>query len=46
MKALKKLGQKSLVKMMSVTTEIFLIWANVVRTNIDWTNVKMTIQIC
>ena len=28
---------------MSVTVEIFLIWTNVTRTNVAWTNVNMTV---
>ena len=38
----KKLGPKSLVKIGSVRTEIFLIWTNVARTNVAWTNVAWT----
>ena len=30
---------KSLVKIRSVTAEIFLIWTNVVKTNVAWTNI-------
>ena len=37
---------KSLVKIESVTAEIFLIWTNVVRTNVDGTNVTVTVGIC
>ena len=44
-KALKKLGKKSLVKIGSVTAEIFLIWTNVARTNVAWTNVTVTVEI-
>ena len=33
----------SLVKIRSVTAEIFLIWTNVARTNVDWTSVTMTV---
>ena len=40
-KALKKLGPKSLVKVGSVTVEILLIWTNVARTYVAWTNVTM-----
>ena len=32
-------------KIWSITTEIFLIWTNVVRTNVAWTNVTVTIII-
>ena len=42
---LQKLGPKSLVRIGSVTTEIFLIWTNVARTNIGWTNIIMTVGI-
>ena len=41
-----KIGYKSLVKIKSVTAEIFLIWTNVARTNIVWTNVTVTDSIC
>ena len=34
-----------LVKIRSLTAEIFLIWKNVARTNIAWTNVTMTVRI-
>ena len=44
-KACKKLGPKSLVKIGSVTAEIFLIWTNVARRNVAWTNVTV-IQKC
>ena len=37
---------QSLVKIMSVSAEIFLIWTNVARTNITWTNVTVTVKIC
>ena len=36
------MGPKSLVNIVSVTAEIFLIWTNVDRTNVAWTNVIMT----
>ena len=36
----------SLVKIGSVTAEIFQIWANVARTNVAWTNVIVTVGIC
>ena len=35
-----------MVKIRSVTAEIFLIWTNVARTNVAWTNVTMTVGIC
>ena len=35
-----------MVKIGSVTIEIFLIWANVARTNVSWTNVTVTVGIC
>ena len=34
-----------MVKIGLVTAEIFLIWTNVVRTNVAWTNVTMTVGI-
>ena len=37
--ACNKFGLKSLDKIGSVTGEIFLIWANVAKTNVSWTNV-------
>ena len=37
---------ESLVKIGSVTAEIFLIWTNVARTNIAWTDVIVTVGIC
>ncbi len=45
-KVCKKLGLKNLVKIWSVTAEIFLIWTNVSRTNVAWTNVTVTVGIC
>ena len=39
----KALGPNSLVK---VRVESFLIWTNVARTNVDWTNVTVTVVIC
>ena len=36
---------KNLVKIWSVTAEIFLIWTNVTLTNVAWTNVPMTFVI-
>ena len=35
-----------MVKIWSVTAEIFLIWTNVARTNVAWTNVTVTVGIC
>ena len=46
MEAPKKLGPKSLVKIGSVRSEILLIWTNVPRRNIAWTNVTVTTKIC
>ena len=43
---LSKLGPKSLVKIGSVTAEILLIWTNVTKTNVTWTNVKVTVGNC
>ena len=34
-----------MVKSGSVTAEIFLIWTNVIRTNVAWTNVTMIVGI-
>ena len=45
-KVCKKLGLKNLVKIWSVTAEIFLIWTNVSRTNVAWTNVTVTVGMC
>ena len=42
----KKYGTKSLVKIGSVIAEFFLIWTNVVKTNVAWTNVTVTVRIC
>ena len=36
----------SFIKIGSVTAEIFLIWTNVTRTNVDWTNITETVGIC
>ena len=33
-----------MVKIGSVTAEIFLIWTNVARTNVAWTNVNVTVK--
>ena len=41
----KNLGPISLVKIVSVTAEIFLIWTIVARTNVAWTNITMTVGI-
>ena len=38
----KKLGPKSLVQIGPVTAEILLIWTNLARTNVAWTNVTVT----
>ena len=45
-KALKKLGPKSFVKVGSVTAEILLIWTNVARTYVSWTNVTKIAGFC
>ena len=37
---------ESLVKIGPVTAEILLIWTNVARTNVAWTNVTVTVYIC
>merc|ERR1711954_347672 len=37
---------QSFVKIGSVIVEIFLIWTNVTRTNVAWTNVIVTVGIC
>ena len=42
-KACKELGPKRLVKIGSVTAEIFLIWTNVALTNVAWTNVSVNL---
>ena len=34
---------QSLVNIRSVTAEIYLIWTNVGRTNVAWTNVTVTV---
>ena len=36
----------SLVKIKLVTAEMFLIWTNVARTNVAWTDVILTVGIC
>ena len=36
----------NLVNIGSVTAEIFLIWTNVARTNVAWTNVNLIDRIC
>ena len=43
---LTKLGPKLWVIIGSVTAEIFLIWTNVARTNVAWTNVTVPVGIC
>ena len=45
-KAPKIFGQKSLVKMGSITAEILLICTNVARACVAWTNVIMTDCLC
>ena len=35
-----------MAKIESVTAEIFLIWTNVARRNVAWTNVTVTVDIC
>ena len=35
----------SMVNIGSVTSEIFLIYTNIARTNVAWTNVTMTVEI-
>ena len=35
-----------MVKSESVAAEIFLIWANVPRINVAWTNVNLIVGIC
>ena len=45
MEALEKLGQKSLVKIGSVTAKILLMCTNVSRTNFARTNVNVTVGI-
>ena len=37
---------KSLVKIESVTAEIFLLWTNIAKTNVDWTNTTIMVGIC
>ena len=37
---------QNLVKIGSLTAEIFLIWKNVARTNVAQTNVTLTVGIC
>ena len=34
------------IKIKLVTAEIFMIWTNVARTNVTWTNVTVTVGIC
>ena len=45
LRAQKNLGPKRLVTIGSVTAEILLIWTNVARTNVAWTNVTVTVGI-
>ena len=45
-KAPKILAPNNVVKIGSVTAEIFPIWTNVARTNVTWTNVTLTVGIC
>ena len=45
-KACKKFGSNSFVKIGTVTAEIFLLWANVARTNVAWTIVTVKVGIC
>ena len=45
-KAPKKLGPQSLVKIGSVIAEILLIWTNVTGTYVAWTNVTLKVGIC
>ena len=39
-------GTYNLIKIGSVTAEIYLIWTNVAKTNVAWTNVSLKIEIC
>ena len=39
LKPAKKMDPKSLVKIRSLTAEIFLVWTNVARTNVAWINI-------
>ena len=41
----KKLGQKSFVKIGPVTAEILLIWTNVTKAYVAWTNVTIIVGI-
>ena len=34
-----------MVKIDSVTAEIFLIWTNVAKTNVDWTNIAIMVKV-
>ena len=45
-KGQKILGPQKLIKIGSVAAEIFLIWTNVARTNVAWTNVIVSVEIC
>ena len=41
----KKLGPKSFIKIGPVASEILLIWTNVTRAYVAWTNVTITVDI-
>ena len=43
LRAIKKLGTKSLVKIGAVISEVFLVWAKVAKANVVWTNVTVTV---
>ena len=45
-KSCKKLGPKRLVKVGSITAEIFLIWTLAARTNVAVPNVTTAVSIC
>ena len=45
-RAIKKLGTKSLVKIGSVIAELFLVWTNVAKTNVAGTNATLTDGLC
>ena len=42
----KIIGPKKLIKIGSVAAEISLIWTNLARTNVAWTNLTVTVSIC
>ena len=46
LRATKKLGTKSLVKIGSVIAELFLVWTKVAKANVAWTNVTVAVFIC